>query len=103
MPVPAGIGWPGSIEGRPRPAWAIPARSSWARLKSLQEQAFAIGRLLQLTCRSGEVAISIRSAFWRIARYGLRCHLATERPLKQFCAYAAIAASDSAERPGRPQ
>ena len=28
MPLPAGSGWPGSIEGSPRPARATPARSS---------------------------------------------------------------------------
>ena len=65
MPVPAGSGIPGSIFGSPRPAAATPRRSSWERVKSLHEQLSAIA---QLTCMSGEVAISIRSAFWRIAR-----------------------------------
>src|ERR1700744_3055465 len=35
-PVPAGVGIPGSIAGRPRPASAATPRSSWARVKSLQ-------------------------------------------------------------------
>ena len=65
MPVPAGSGIPGSIEGRPRPAWATPARRSCERVKSLHEQ---LAVIVQLTCMSGEVAISMRSAFWRIAR-----------------------------------
>ena len=73
-PVPAGVGIPGSMFGSPFPATAAPRRSSAARLKSLHEQLLAISALLvlesgvQLTCMSGEVAISIRSAFWRIAR-----------------------------------
>ena len=63
-PVPAGVGIPGSMFGSPFPATAAPRRSSAARLKSLHRA--APGH--QLTCMSGEVAISIRSAFWRIAR-----------------------------------
>ena len=65
MPVPAGSGIPGSIDGQPASGRAMPARSSCERVKSLHEQLWAI---VQLTCMSGEVAISIRSAFWRIAR-----------------------------------
>jgi hypothetical protein len=35
-PVPAGSGIPGSIDGRPRPAWAIAARNASVREKSRQ-------------------------------------------------------------------
>ncbi len=76
-PVPAGIGIPGSMFGRPLPATAAPRRSNCERVKSLHEQLLAIVRsprsrgwsapACQLTCMSGEVAISIRSAFWRSA------------------------------------
>ena len=77
-PVPAGSGWPGSMLGSPLPAIAAPRRSSCERVKSLHEQLLAMisspslrvspASTRQLTCMSGAVAISIRSAFWRIAR-----------------------------------
>src|ERR1700733_6834001 len=37
-PVPAGVGIPDSIAGRPLPAWATPRRRNEARLKSWQAQ-----------------------------------------------------------------
>ena len=87
-PVPAGTGIPGSIVGSPLPATAAPRRSSCGRLKSLHEQLLAMSALLAGVCLGwaiagrerdprgassahlhvGEVAISMRSAFWRIAR-----------------------------------
>ena len=65
MPVPAGSGIPGSIEGRPAPGLRD-ARAQQLRAGEVVARAALCHR--QLTCMSGEVAISIRSAFWRIAR-----------------------------------
>ena len=114
IPVPAGNGIPGSIEGSPRPAAATPRRSSWARLKSLQEHPPGISAHLawlgdgviavhQLTCMSGEVAISIRRAFWRSARKGLCSHSAVSLPSRQDSANAAMHCCDSAESGGSAQ
>ena len=64
-PVPAGSGIPGSIDGRPLPATATPLAQQLRAVEVVARAALGHG---QLTCMSGEVAISIRSAFWRIAR-----------------------------------
>ena len=61
MPVPAGVGIPRSIAGRPRPAWA-------AARRSILRPAVLAAAPHQQVIRSGDVAISIRSAFWRRAR-----------------------------------
>ncbi len=52
--MPAGAGIPGSIAGSPL---------AGAGARGVGEVAAVVGH--QLVCRSGEVAISIRSAFWR--------------------------------------
>ncbi len=100
IPVPAGSGCPGSIAGSPRPAAATPRRRRWARLKSLQEQ--PCGHR-QLTCRSGAVAINMRSAFWRSARKGLSSHSAVTRPSRHDSAKAAMHSRDSADSSGSAQ
>src|SRR4051794_6282761 len=99
MPVPAGSGMPGSIDGRPRPAAAAPPRSICARVKSEQERECDT---VQLTCMSGEVAMSMRRAFWRIARYGDSCHELIGQG-RHVVAKSAMTFWDSGEIVGLPQ
>ena len=64
-PVPAGTGMPGSIGREPSPGLGDPGAQQLRAGEVVARTALCHG---QLTCRSGEVAISMRRAFWRIAR-----------------------------------
>ena len=66
-PVPAGSGMPGSMAGRPRPGLGRGAAQQLGAASSSLAAARLGIVLMQLVWRSGEAAISCRSAFWRQA------------------------------------